>query len=401
VTAGSIAWGRRELDADVWSLCLDRTRRAFESFDHVLVSFSGGKDSTVVLNAALMVAEEVGRLPVRTVFYDEEAIPYETEDFVRRVAADERVALEWYCVPIQHRNACSRDEPYWWPWAPEAEALWTRPLPPEAITTLPGFQLWPADDRPTMPHSTALLAPASRYGTVGVLMGIRADESLTRRAAVGNLRTENWVIAEDDVAVNYRKVYPIYDMTTPDVWTAPARFGWDHNQTYDLMEMAGVAQKDQRCGPAYGEQPLRRLWTFKLCFPDVWEPMTRRVPGAACAARYSNTELYSMGAVKEKPDGISWQEWIRRRLAEYDDDQVRRYVANRIQATIRTHYRKTAEPILSAAHPYTGVSWLLLYRMADRGDLKSRIWPDYHADPERYEAAWATEQPDTFPGFTT
>ena len=130
-----IRWQHRDLEEDVWSAALDRTRQAFLQFDHVFVAFSGGKDSTVVLNLALLVAEELGRLPLHVVHYDEEAIPYETEEYVRRVAQDPRVNLSWFCLPVQHRNSCNREDPYWWPWAPEVRHLWCRPLPAEAIAS--------------------------------------------------------------------------------------------------------------------------------------------------------------------------------------------------------------------------------------------------------------------------
>jgi predicted phosphoadenosine phosphosulfate sulfurtransferase len=50
-----------------------------------VVSFSGGKDSTAVLNTALVVAKELGRLPLDVVFFDEEAIHPPTIEYVERV----------------------------------------------------------------------------------------------------------------------------------------------------------------------------------------------------------------------------------------------------------------------------------------------------------------------------
>ena len=81
--------------------------------------------------------------------------------------------------------------------------------------------------------------------------------------------------------------------------TAPAQFGWDHNAAYDVMEYAGISHNDQRCAPPYGEEPMRGLWTFAVCFPEIWDKMSRRVPGAATAARYSTTELYAFGGFPE------------------------------------------------------------------------------------------------------
>jgi len=102
------SFNREILDKNVYELALDRVRQAYEMFDTVKVMFSGGKDSTVVLNVVLEVARELNRLPLEVIFFDEEAISYETEDYVRRVAELPDINLRWLCIPIKHRNATSR-----------------------------------------------------------------------------------------------------------------------------------------------------------------------------------------------------------------------------------------------------------------------------------------------------
>lgn len=396
-------WKPSRLESTTWEAALDRTRAAFTQFDSCFVSFSGGKDSTVVLNLALIVAEELDRFPIRVVFWDEEAIAYETEDYCRRVADDPRVEMEWLCLPCQQRNACSREHPFWWPWAAEDEERWVRPLPPEAITTCDGFPFDPPMGRPTIPEMVGLICPVEKYGTVGELMGIRADESMVRRGAVGNDRFENFIIPAQlhDGRPNVFKVYPIYDMNTEDVWTAPATFGWDYNPSYDLMEMAGVPHFAQRCAPPYGEQPMQRLWTWKSCFPDIWEKMADRVPGASTAALYSRTELYSFNDVPEPPEGVTWQQFLHHRLEEYEDP-LRSFIVKRVHDEIRRHYKMTSDPIVSAPHPVSGLGWRFIYLLADRGDLKNRRRgfyeeldsPKGRAMAEEYDAVRAIECPE-------
>lgn len=41
----------------VWDAALERLRFIFDEFPNVAVSFSGGKDSTVIFNLALLVAK--------------------------------------------------------------------------------------------------------------------------------------------------------------------------------------------------------------------------------------------------------------------------------------------------------------------------------------------------------
>jgi predicted phosphoadenosine phosphosulfate sulfurtransferase len=370
--------------ADVYTLACERTAYVMDTHDRVFVAFSGGKDSTAVLNIALDVANREPRfhrhLPLRVVFFDEEAIPAETEAYVRRVFSRPDVAGEWLCLPVQHRNACSRHHPYWWPWAPEDEAKWCRPLPPEARQTLPGFPLWPAQERLTIPNVNGLLAPPPH--TAATLMGIRAQESRIRALAVRRRAVDNYIVrysfGRDRQAAavdhgNVWKAYPVYDWRTEDVWAAARVHGWDYNQAYDLMAMAGVTPAMQRCSPAFGEEPLQKIHVYAQCFPDVWARMSERVPGVGAAARYASTELYGFGAQKPaKPPGTPWPDFVRHYLTKHGPKE-RTVIARRIHEALTRHYRMTTHPVLPRTpHPITGLNWKYLLVLAMRGDFKNR-----------------------------
>ncbi|MEV3895324.1 phosphoadenosine phosphosulfate reductase family protein [Streptomyces anulatus] len=369
--------------SDVFTMACERMEYVLDTHDRAFVSFSGGKDSTAIYNVALHVLNETPalrrHLPLRVVFFDEEAIPQETEEYVRRVGERDDVALEWYCLPVQHRNACSRRSPHWWPWAPEDEAKWCRPLPPEARTTLPGFPVWPPEERLSIPNINGLLAPAPH--TTACLMGIRAQESLIRAHAVRLRSVDNYIVKYDisknrqTAAVNpgnLWKAYPIYDWRTEDVWAATRMFGWDYNKAYDLMEMAGIGPSGQRCSPAFGEEPLQKIHMYAQCFPDVWGRMAERVPGIGAAYRYARTELYGYGGKPPKPPGQTWPEFITHYVRKHGE-HVQPKVAGRIADVMARHYRKTSNPILpKAPHPATGLNWSFLLTLAMRGDFKER-----------------------------
>lgn len=371
-----------------------RTAEAFDLFDHITVFFSGGKDSTACLNLALEEARKRGRTPLDVVFIDEEAIPVQTAEYVARVASLPDVAIRWYCLPVQHRNACSRTEPYWWPWDPDIPEKWCRPLPEQAITTLAGFRVQPRENRPAVPEITGLLCTPD-LGRVGVIMGIRADESIIRYRAVTAKKEENWMVAyppSTDRWIEKRyptyhltKVYPIYDWSIEDTWTAPKQLGWDYNRAYDVLEMAGIGKRAQRCSPAFGEEPLQKLWTFAHCFPEVWGPMTNRVPGAATAARYALTELYAYRKLPEKPLDEKWEDYLISYLDKFDP-ATRMLVRRRLRNLIRYHFDRTDDPIMEKnIHPDTGISWNYLTRIAMRGDLKNRRQPLCQVNESNYD----------------
>lgn len=393
---------KREVQKDVLTLALERIRYCYDLFDTIAVSFSGGKDSTVVLNLALQVAHERNKLPLYVFHFDEEAIPNEVADYVRRVYNRPDVDMKWWCVPVKHTNACSSEEGSWVAWNPEEKHLWVRDMPPEALTEFPRY--YPAEQVYGIPEIMAGQFDPAIYGRVGILFGIRAAESLTRYQAVSRRKEENYIIQEwtksDDFGStklgmgNTYKVYPIYDWQTADVWTAPKMFGWDYSTAYDLMEMAGISHHNQRVAPPFGTQPSKSLWMFKECFPDIWHKLQHRVPGANTAALYANTELYADGRV-EKPAGITWETYIQQLLAELPDPKMRSYIANVIRKNVTTHINKTNNaPILPyVAHPNSGMSWETLAKIVIRRDNKQRVRPDMKMtsprDPAKFAAAMA------------
>jgi predicted phosphoadenosine phosphosulfate sulfurtransferase len=356
---------KKEILAEsVMDLARVRIARCFDEFDVVAVSFSGGKDSTVCLNLALEEARRRGQKLIVFCF-DEEAIHPTTVEYIQRCSEIQDVDFRWYCIPVEHRNGCSPKQPYWHPWAPEDRHKWVRELPPSAITELPGHK------REAIPYSMAYCFP-NEGRTVGIIMGIRADESLRRYMSVTHSVEDNW-IAYDSKAPWIGKLKPIFDWTADDVWTATQQEGWDYNRTYDVMARVGMRYVDQRVCPPFGEEPLANLWIYAQCWPKMWQKMVRRVPGAATAAKYSRSPLYGYGGVPKDPD-MTWQEMIARQLARWNEP-YRTTIANRLRSEIERHFLKNPdEPIVDrrADNAEGGLSWEFLYMLALRGDLKGR-----------------------------
>jgi predicted phosphoadenosine phosphosulfate sulfurtransferase len=352
-------------DVNVYDAAIKRFEYLFDNFDKVVVSFSGGKDSTVCLNLALEVAKKKNKLPLDVYFWDEEAIHPDTIEYVERVRQLPEIRFKWLCIPIRHRNACSRKEPYWQCWDPHKKDLWVRDMPdnPDVVTEIKEFK-W-GDSVPDIAHYVY----GPEHGTVADVRGIRADESLRRYRSVAQKTKLNWLGGPRN-GHNY-PVSPIYDWTTFDVWTAPRLFGWDYNRSYDIMSMLGVAPSTQRVCPPYGEEPLGGLWIYAQGWPQLWHKMINRVHGAATAGRYANTELYGFGKL-QLPEGMTWREWTYALLELYPKD-LKGKVANNISNLISQHKTKTNRPLHETeADLMTGLSWKFLAMIANRGDLKER-----------------------------
>lgn len=352
------------VDRNVLDLARERIADCYRRFDRVVVSFSGGKDSTVVLDLACEVAAALGKGPVEVLHWDEEAIHPETVDYVRRVSQRPDVRMHWMCYPIKHRNACSRKSPWWHPWAPEEEHLWVRPMPPEGITRVPGE----AQPRLTFPEMQGFVLndPVSTV----TLNGVRAQESIRRLRSVLQREHDNW-LAPSAMWPHIVVAKPIYDWHTEDVWTAPAKFGWDYNRTYDVLTMAGVARHEQRVCPPFGEEPLQGLSRYASCWPDLWEKMTRRVPGAATAGRYCQGPAYGFfDRRRTPPEGQTWQEAIADAIRLWPKE-MQPQLAARIKADVAEYVRSSGKPLPDYASDGE-LCWSMLLTIAQRGDLKHR-----------------------------
>ena len=124
---------KRYLETNV----LDESRRRigyiFENFEKCYVSFSGGKDSTVMMHLVLEEAIKRNKV-VGVLIIDLEAQYRHTIDHIREVIEmyKDNIDLHWFCGELLLRNAVSDFQPKWDPWGEECKNLWIREKPKEA-----------------------------------------------------------------------------------------------------------------------------------------------------------------------------------------------------------------------------------------------------------------------------
>jgi len=363
-------------DKSVYELGLERMHYIFKNHDQVHISFSGGKDSTVVLNLALQTARELKMLPLNVFFWDEEAIPPQTQEYVERVRKVKDVKLRWLCVETMQRNSCSRKEPYWYTWDKTCPELWcSQPSKyADRDKTFP---------RTPIPESNPWMFP-NKKEKIAVVLGLRADESLRRlRVILMQSKSKNklgYLSVDHSAKKTYphiMRAYPIYDWTTKDVWVAPRKWDWDYNRAYNIMAAAGISPHRQRCAPPYALEPLRGLYQFAICWPELWDKMCRRVPGANTAARYGRSMLYGYSREFKPPEGMSWMEAIDHYCSTHAPE-IAKSSRERIEQMIELHKQKTNDPIPDLiAHVSTGTCYQFLLKVAMRGDSKGRMNPTY------------------------
>lgn len=324
--------GKIQLQTDVYTAARERLSAVFEDFRHVYLSFSGGKDSGVLLNLALEVAREKGRLPLDVLLLDLEAQYQHTVDFIRRMADNPDVRMYWCCLPIHLRNAVSQIQPHWVCWHPDDRDIWVRDLPehPAVISDESRFPFFRRgmEFEEFVPEFGEWYSAQHGHEPVACLVGIRSDESLNRWRTIASERKTRW---KDYgwttlTSPHVYNAYPIYDWTTEDVWIANGKFGWDYNRIYDLMHLAGVSLHDMRLCQPFGDDQRQGLWLFKILEPDVWAKVVGRVQGA----NFGNRHVEEMGNVLGNirvtlPEGFTWKRYAKFLLSTMPPYLARHY----------------------------------------------------------------------------
>jgi predicted phosphoadenosine phosphosulfate sulfurtransferase len=303
---------KRSLGIDVLTAAQQRISRIFDDFTKVCVSFSGGKDSTVLTHLALAEARKRKR-KVGVLCVDLEAQYRMTVEHIEDVFASNREYIEpfWVALPLHLRNAVSQIEPFWLCWDPAARERWVREPHPDSITDLDFFPFF----RTGMEFEEFVPAFARWYAAdqkAVSLVGIRSDESLNRfRTIASRSKTTHaglqWTTKADD---NIYSAFPIYDWRTEDIWTYCAKESVPYNKIYDYMHQAGLTIHQQRLCQPYGDDQRKGLWLFHVLEPETWPKIVNRVVGANQGALYARERGSISGVGKvTKPEHLTWRDY--------------------------------------------------------------------------------------------
>lgn len=301
---------------NVYELVQKRLKLIFDEFDNIYVSFSGGKDSGVLLNLCIDYIRENNLNRKIGVFHmDYEAQYQMTSDYVDHILAQNQDIIEVYriCIPFKVSTCTSMHQIYWRPWDEEMHNIWVREKPLYSMSKeeFPFYNedLWDYEFQVKFAEWIHKKKDAVR---TCCLVGIRTQESLNRwRSIYGSNKYNSyhklkWTRKLFQDIYNF---YPIYDWRTTDIWTANGKFHWDYNLIYDLYFKAGIPLEKQRVASPFISAAQETLKLYKAIDPNTWGKMVGRVNGVNFTGIYGGTKAMGWQSIK-LPKGYTWKKYM-------------------------------------------------------------------------------------------
>jgi len=299
---------KKYLKTDVLIESQKRIKYVFNNFNKIYLSFSGGKDSTVVFHLIMEEAIKRNR-KVGVLFLDWECQLTSTIEHIKRMfnIYKNNIDIYWIQLPIKTTNGCSQIEPEWISWDINKKSLWVRDQDPLAITDEKFF--------PFYSHNMTFEEFMHSFGEwyagkeqCAGFVGMRANESFNRLRMITNTKIKFdkkiWIT---ESIKNIKYVYPIYDWTVEDVWVYYGKFKKEYNNLYDNMYKAGLTLSQMRVDEPFGETQRTGLWLYQIIEPTLWSKIVGRVSGANMAALYSKNPGKIMGnSTLTLPPGHTW-----------------------------------------------------------------------------------------------
>ena len=303
-------------DKNVFDAALERIEFAFDNFDNLCVSYSGGKDSTVMIQLVEMIAKKKNR-KYDVLFIDMEAQYLMTIEHIKTLKNKlENIRdFYWVCLPLSLRNAVSVFEPRWICWEKAKKDKWVREMPEFAINEdnniFPFFR-YAMEFEEFVPEFEKWYSNKYNNSMCGHFVGIRCDESLNRFRTIVSMKKERykdkpWTTRNKPLEHTY-SIYPIYDWRTEDDWIATFKYNLEYNYVYELMYKNGLGIHQQRLCQPFGDDQKNGLDQYRAIEAENWDKLLKRVAGVNFGNIYCRTSALG-NITSQKPDHMTWQEW--------------------------------------------------------------------------------------------
>jgi len=318
----------------------ERISYIFDEFENIIVSVSGGKDSTVLVHLVMSEANRRGR-KVGMFFLDEEVVYDSTikqVDYLMSMYPENTNRL-WLQVEFKLTNAVSLNESQLICWEKGKHKLWMRSKRADSIQ----FKPWDVTKETIRDKNKGFgfydaigNFQKSRQNTA-FLVGLRATEGPNRWRAVAKnpgYKDVYWCTKMLQGNVSF---YPIYDWNFHDVWKYIYDKGLRYSKIYDYMFKKGMGLQEIRVSSLIHEKSFKALVELPEFEPKTYNRLLKRVQGISIGNLYGKDSL--MLKVRKLPKNFStWMEYRNFLLATYPDESKKHIFEKRFARHMNNAY---------------------------------------------------------------
>lgn len=327
------------LDKTVVEAARERIKYIFDEFENIIVSISGGKDSTVLAHLAIVEACTRKRR-VGIFFFDEEVVYDSTVqqvDYLMNLFPDNTVRL-WMQIEFSLTNSTSLIEGQLITWEAGKHNIWMRPKKQFSIQHKP----WSSNgEKRNTKNGLGFYEVLENWELMhkntAFLVGLRATESPNRWIAVSkNAGYKN--ICWSTVKPNGNHAfYPLYDWNFHDVWKYIYDEKLHYNKIYDYMYMKSLPLQEMRVSSLIHEKSFKVLVELPEFEPKTYNRLVKRINGISVGNIYGKDPR--MLKVTKLPK--NFETWIGYRdflLQTYPDADRRRIFEKRFAKQLNNEY---------------------------------------------------------------
>jgi predicted phosphoadenosine phosphosulfate sulfurtransferase len=304
----------------------DRISWIFDNFESIIVSVSGGKDSTTLAHLTLTEAHKRNR-KIGLFFLDEEVVYQSTVEQVEYLMSlyPENTNRLWVQVEFLLSNASSLNEGQLKCWEAGKHKLWMRSKDKRNIIAKP-WDLNIEKHHIKTGHSEigfygALECFQKCYTNTAFLVGLRAaGESPNRWFAVTKnpIQVDGTEIYWGSPKGKNYALYPIYDWNFHDVWHYIHETNLKYSKIYDYQFKKGMSFSEMRVSSLIHERSFKSLCELPEFEPKTYEKLCKRIQGISFAQETGkNSKMFK---VRKLPKNYkSWIEYRTFLLSTYPD----------------------------------------------------------------------------------